>query len=235
MPESFATRNHPTGTDYAHEQINSGMFHSAGTDLSCPALSATSAGTDLSCPALACGQCNGHNKSVPAGINRHVVVLGLGNLLRRDEGLGIRALERLQERYRLPPEVQVIDGGTLGLELLSYIEGASHVLVLDAALTDSPAGTFIRLADSEMPAFFGIRTSPHEFALADLLAVMKLRGTEPGSLVVLGMQPETIELGWDLSQAVTDKLDAFVDMAVVELQQWQFAVTRREITKGTES
>lgn len=164
-----------------------------------------------------------------------IVVLGLGNLLRSDEGLGIRALERLRDRYLLPPEVQLIDGGTLGLDLLGYLEGATHVLVLDAALTDGPAGTFMRIADAEVPAFFGIRTSPHEFALADLLAVMKLRGTEPDKLVVLGMQPGTIELGWDLSQAVAEKLDAFADMAAAELQQWQLAITQREITKGTRS
>ncbi len=103
-----------------------------------------------------------------------VVVLGLGNLLRRDEGLGIRALERLQARYALPDSVQLVDGGTLGLDLLSYLEEAERVLILDAVLTDGPPGTLLRAAGDEVPAFFGMRTSPHEIALADLLAVTKL-------------------------------------------------------------
>jgi hydrogenase maturation protease len=156
-------------------------------------------------------------------------VLGLGNLLRRDEGLGIRALERLQARYILPDTVQVVDGGTLGLELLCYLEGAARVLILDAALTDGSPGTLLRAAGDEVPSFFGMRTSPHEIALADLLAVTKLRGTEPDEVVVWGMQPAALELGWELSEAVAAHLDALVDAAATELQYWGLDVKRRDI------
>jgi hydrogenase maturation protease len=162
-----------------------------------------------------------------AGSRGAIVVLGLGNLLRRDEGLGIRALERLQKRYTLPDSVQLVDGGTLGLELLCYLEGAARVLILDAALTDGPPGTLLRAAGDELPAFFGIRTSPHEIALADLLAVNKLRGTEPGEVVVWGMQPAALELGWELSEPIAARLDALVDAAVAELQQWGLDVKQR--------
>lgn len=156
-----------------------------------------------------------------------VVVLGMGNVLRRDEGLGIRALERLQEQYALPAGVRLVDGGTLGLDLLSYLEDADRVLVLDAALTDGPPGTLIRVAGDDAPAYFGIRTSPHEIALPDLLAVAKLRGTTPPELVVLGMHPESIELGWELSDAVTAALGDLVKAAVAELRAWGFDVTPR--------
>ncbi len=162
-----------------------------------------------------------------AGSRSAIVVLGLGNLLRRDEGLGIRALERLQTRYTLPDAVQQVDGGTLGLELLCYLEGAARVLILDAALTDGPPGTLLRAAGDELPAFFGMRTSPHEVALADLLAVTKLRGTEPGEVVVWGMQPAAFELGWELSEAVAAHLDALVDAAVTELRRWGLDVKQR--------
>lgn len=157
-----------------------------------------------------------------------VVVLGLGNLLRRDEGLGIRALEHLRERYILPDAVQLVDGGTLGLDLLCYLESADRLLVLDAALTEGPPGTLLRVADGDVPAFFGIRMSPHEVALADLLAVARLRGTEPGEVVVLGMQPLALELGWDLSEPVALHLDALVRAAVSELQRWGIPVFERE-------
>ena len=162
-----------------------------------------------------------------AGSRGAIVVLGLGNLLRRDEGLGIRALERLQTCYTLPDAVQQVDGGTLGLDLLCYLEGAEHVLILDAALTDGPAGTLLRAAGDEVPSFFGMRTSPHEIALADLLAVTKLRGTEPRELVVWGMQPAAFELGWELSEAVAAHLDALVDAAAIELRRWGLDVKRR--------
>jgi hydrogenase maturation protease len=151
---------------------------------------------------------------------RTAVVLGLGNLLRRDEGLGIRALWRLRDGYPLAPEVQLVDGGTLGLELLSYLEGAERVLVLDAALADGPPGTLLRLRGDEVPAFFGMRSSPHEVGLPDLLAVTRLRGTAPAEIVLLGMQPETVELGWELSETVEAGLDTLVTAAVTELREW---------------
>ncbi|HEY7416834.1 MAG TPA: HyaD/HybD family hydrogenase maturation endopeptidase, partial [Ktedonobacteraceae bacterium] len=156
-----------------------------------------------------------------------VIVLGLGNLLRGDEGLGIYALERLQEKYIFPEDVLLVDGGTLGLDLLSYLEGAKLVLVLDAALTDGPPGTIWRASNNEVPAFFGMRTSPHEIALPDLLALMRLRETGPRELIVLGMQPATIALGWGLSEAVSAHLDELANAAADTLRKWGIEVKRR--------
>ena len=113
-------------------------------------------------------------------------MLGLGNLLRRDEGLGIRALQRLQARYSLPAEVLLVDGGTLGLDLLCYMEDTERLLILDAALTDSSPGTLLRAADQDIPAFFAMRTSPHEIALADLLAVTTPAGHRTARTGFLG-------------------------------------------------
>lgn len=158
------------------------------------------------------------------------VVLGLGNVLRRDEGLGIRALELLQRRYTVPDNITLVDGGTLGLDLLAYVEGAEHLLVLDAALTDDPPGTLLRIAGAAIPAYFGLRTSPHEVGLADLLAVARLRGTEPREVVVLGMQPEALELGWGLSTTIAAKLDMLVEAAAAELRRWDIALRERQVT-----
>lgn len=113
--------------------------------------------------------------------------------------------------------MQLVDGGTL--ELLSYLEGSDRLLVLDAALTDGPPGTLLRIADA-VPAFLGMRTSPHEVGLADLLAVARLHESAPREVVVLGMQPEVLELGWDLSERVAAHLDILVDAAVAELRRW---------------
>lgn len=160
--------------------------------------------------------------------SRPVAVLGLGNLLRKDEGLGIRAMERLMQRYQLPEDLLLIDGGTLGLDLLSYLEKAERILILDAILTDGPPGTLMKASNEEIPAFLGMRTSPHEIALADLLAVMHLRGTMPRELVVVGMQPGTIALGWELSQEVEAHLDALADAAADELKAWGIEVPRQK-------
>jgi hydrogenase maturation protease len=145
------------------------------------------------------------------------VVLGLGNLLRRDEGLGVWALQRLAERYVLPESVRLVDGGTLGLELISEVEDCERLLVLDATLTGADPGTFIRLAGGEVPAYIGLHTSSHEIGLADMLAVLKLRGREPSEVVLLGLQPAETELGWGLSRTLEDALEGFVDAAAVEV------------------
>jgi hydrogenase maturation protease len=157
-----------------------------------------------------------------------VVVLGMGNLLRRDEGVGIRALQRLEELYMLPPTVRLVDGGTLGLELLSYLEDADRALVLDATLSDDGPGTLVQISGDDVPAYFGMRTSPHEIALPDLLAVARLRGATPPELVLVGIHPASIELGWELSDIVAGRLDDMVASAVDVLHHWGIAVERRD-------
>ena len=158
-----------------------------------------------------------------------VMVLALGNVLRRDEGLGIRALQRLEAEYLVPESVQTIDGGTLGLELLSLVEDATHLLVLDALLVDGPPGTMGRLANEEVPRYFGMRTSPHEVGLPDLLAVAQLRGLVPPELVVLGLRPDTIELGWELSESIAAQIDTLVEAVTLELRRWGvYLVPRKE-------
>lgn len=154
-------------------------------------------------------------------------VLGLGNLLRQDEGLGIRAMERLMAAYELPPMVQCVDGGTLGLDLLCYVENVEHLLIMDAVLTDGPPGTMLRITQDELPAFFGMRISQHEIALPDLLAVTRLRGTVPRELVFWGMQPGTIELGWGLTDGVSACLDKLAAAAADELRRWGLNVIKR--------
>jgi hydrogenase maturation protease len=169
-----------------------------------------------------------------AGQSATVVVLGLGNLLRRDEGLGIRALEFIEAAYTLPDQVRLIDGGTLGLDLISHVEGADYLLVLDAMLTDGPPGSLLRLAGDDVPAFFGIRNS-HDVGLADLLALLKLRGTEPREVVVVGMQPETIELGWELTAPVEARLGDLALAAADELRRWGCSVEPRQAPSDKEA
>lgn len=164
-----------------------------------------------------------------------VVILGLGNVLRSDEGLGIRALERLRAHYLLPACVKLVDGGTLGLDLLCYLEQVDRVLILDAVLTQDPPGTVLRMVGPEVPAFLGMRTSSHEVALPDLLALTSLRGTRPRELVFLGMRPEVLELGWELSASVAAHLDQFVDAAVSELRHWGFLITTRDLALDASS
>jgi hydrogenase maturation protease len=149
-----------------------------------------------------------------------ILVMGLGNVLLRDEGVGVRALERLVERYALPKEVQALDGGTMGLDLLPYVERASALLILDAVQTGQPPGSLVRLEGDEIPATLALKLSVHQVGFQELLAASLFRGTMPARIVLWGIEPATIEWGLDLSPPVAAALDELVERAVQELHSW---------------
>ena len=148
------------------------------------------------------------------GLN--VLVLGLGNLLLSDEGAGIRAVEELQERYDLSDSVEIIDGGTMGLELLPYLEERSHILIVDAVKTDNEPGTIVRIDDP--PAFFSTKISPHQIGLADVLGAAAITDNLPRNLILFGIEPKEISTGLDLSSEVAQNLSRLVDMVIAELK-----------------
>ena len=153
----------------------------------------------------------------------HTLVLGIGNILIQDEGLGVRAVERLQTLYSLPPEVRAVDGGVMGLDLLPYLEDAERVLILDAVQTGRPPGSVVRLEGPEIPTVLALKTSIHQVGLQELLAVSRLRGTLPASITLWGMQPAALEISTELSHTVSAALDSLVE-AVAE----DIGATRRD-------
>ena len=155
------------------------------------------------------------------------LVLGLGNILLCDEGVGVRVVERLQKLYEFPQEVQVLDGGTLALDLLPYVEDADRLLVIDALEMDAEPGTIARLEGDDVPAFLSVKISPHQMGLADLLAAARLRDSYPGELVLWGVQPGALIVGLDLSPPVAAQVKALVDKALIELNRWGIEPTRR--------
>jgi hydrogenase maturation protease len=154
------------------------------------------------------------------------VVLGLGNLLMADDGVGLIALARLEEEWFVPRDVELVDGGTWGMNLLPVIEKADRVIFLDAIDVGDPPGTLIRLEDTEIPRLLGMKLSPHQIDLREVLALAELRGTLPGELVALGIQPARVELSTTLSPVVEARLDQLVHMAAETLMSWGFGVCR---------
>ena len=152
------------------------------------------------------------------------LVLGVGNKLMSDEGVGVHVIERLAEKYKLPAEVQVLDGGTLGLDLLYYLEGIENLLLVDAAETGKEAGMMIRLQDEQVPAFMSIKISPHQMGVPDMLAAAKLKDVYPKRLVLWGIQPELITLGLDLSPVLASKVELLADKLADELRTWGYEI-----------
>ncbi|MEW5829771.1 MAG: HyaD/HybD family hydrogenase maturation endopeptidase [Chloroflexota bacterium] len=155
------------------------------------------------------------------------LVLGVGNLLMSDEGFGVHAVERLVKSYKIPGEVQVLDGGTLGMDLLYYLEDARNLLLVDAIQADREPGYMLRLEDDRVPAFLSLKVSPHQVGVPDMLAAARLRGTTPDRIVLWGVQPEKIELGLELSATVEPLVDVVVEKIIAQLRDWGHVVEPR--------
>lgn len=157
-----------------------------------------------------------------------VLVLGLGNVLCADDGVGVVAVEHLRRRYDASPEVALVDGGTLGLALLPMLEEADAVWILDAVAADAPPGTLVALEGREVEPALRERLSPHQIGVADLLDALHWRGTWPSRVRVLGIVPESFELRVGLSGAVAAALDALIETAARELASAGHPLTPRE-------
>ena len=154
-----------------------------------------------------------------------VIVLGLGNILLRDEGVGVRVIEALAERYHLPAEVEVVDGGTVGMDLLDTLAGCDHLLICDAVQTGAPPGSVVKLADAEAPAGFQTRFSPHQLGLAEVLATLILMEEAPAAVTLIGVVPSDMDLGAELSPEVAAVVDQAVDRLATELWALGFPLT----------
>ena len=149
-----------------------------------------------------------------------LLVLGLGNAVMSDDAFGGRVIAALQKRYRFSDRVTVLDGGTLGLDLLPYFEGVDRLLIIDALEMGAAPGSIFRLVGEEVPRAFASKLSVHQMGVQDLLAVCELQGHLPGELVVWGVQPGSIEMAMEMTPAVMAALDTVVARVVAELQRW---------------
>jgi hydrogenase maturation protease len=148
-----------------------------------------------------------------------IVVVGIGNLIRTDDGLGVHALERLRRDPRVPAGVTFIDGGTYGIELLAHIFDSTHLLLLDAIDAGEAPGILIRMENEELRGL-PCAASVHQVGLADLLATLPLVSTTPRETVLLGVVPASTVWGTSLTPEVEAALADLVDGAVRQLQEW---------------
>jgi hydrogenase maturation protease len=161
------------------------------------------------------------------------LILGVGNLLLSDEGVGVHVLERLAAIYDMPKGVQTLDGGTLGLDLLYYLEGVENLLIIDAVEMGKQPGTLLRLEGDEVPSFLSIKMSPHQIGIPDMLFAARLKDLYPRNVVLWGAQPGVLDTGLNLSPPVAAQVDVLVENAVKELAQWgDHLIPRAQPTYG---
>ena len=155
------------------------------------------------------------------------IVMGLGNTLNRDEGLGVYALQALEAYLKetwgdqLPDDLEFVDGGVLGLNLLPCVEECSHLLVLDAINARKDPGTLIELRREEIPLYTGIKMSDHQITFQEVLGLANFRGRLPEHLYMIGIQPEDISIGVEVSACVAATMPKVQGRAVKMLVEWK--------------
>jgi hydrogenase maturation protease len=155
------------------------------------------------------------------------LVLGLGNPLMGDDGAGIAALDRLRQDWDLPDEVELVDGGTWGMNLLPLLEAHDDVILLDAIDSGSRPGSLALLRREDLPRYFAHKLSPHQLDLREVLALAELREALPERLTAIGVQPERVELGSRLSPRVAAAIGKMVALTVDHLEWLGHRCVRR--------
>ncbi|MCX8159572.1 MAG: HyaD/HybD family hydrogenase maturation endopeptidase [Candidatus Saccharicenans sp.] len=155
-------------------------------------------------------------------MKKRIVVLGLGNILNRDEGAGVHAVRELDRMLpeHWKEEVELVDGGVLGLDLLPYVEQATHLLILDAADFQGQPGEIRELAGDELQTFFTGKMSWHQLGFQEVLEVARVRGRYPEQIHLIGVQPGDMEVGLGLSEALELSVKDMARRALDILLTW---------------
>ncbi len=150
----------------------------------------------------------------------NIAVIGIGNILLSDDGAGVHVLNRLKEEYQFPEGVELIDGGTKGLDLLPLIEHRDKVLFIDAANFRKEPGTIDTVEGDKIPAFLSNKLSVHQIGLPDLLFAANLMEVTPSEMSLVGIQPKSMETSAELSDVVKQKFDDLLKEVLDKLKSW---------------
>jgi hydrogenase maturation protease len=149
-----------------------------------------------------------------------ITLIGLGNLLLRDEGAGIHAVRTIEALCQAPEDLEIVDGGTAGLDLLPYIEGRDRVLFVDAVNFRKEPGYIGVLENEAIPALFGAKGSLHHLGLMDVLAAAQLLEVSPKEVCLIGIQPYILEPGLELSEILQRRMKSLLTQILRKLQDW---------------
>jgi len=161
-----------------------------------------------------------------------ILILGVGNILLTDEGVGIRVIERIQERYEFSDNVSVLDGGVLGLSLLGVISEVDHLIVVDAVKNGREPGVLCRLNGEQVPKRILAKNSLHQVDFLETLAACQALDKVPET-VILGIEPLDIEsLSIELTPVVQEKVDSLIDMVLKELDRLGVCYRSKKLSKN---
>ena len=154
------------------------------------------------------------------------VVLGVGNILLSDEGFGVRVAEALSQRFRFPDAVEVLDGGTLGIELMRFLDGAERLILIDAIHGSEP-GSFRIIQGDDVRLYFQEKVSVHEMGIQEVLASLVVMEKPIAEIVVIGVVPQSLEISLDLTPLVASRIDEATDSVIRQLHDWGLECSAR--------
>lgn len=149
-----------------------------------------------------------------------VTLLGLGNILLQDEGVGVHAVNAIRERYEFSQPVAIVDGGTMGLDLLPLFEDSERLLILDAVDFGKPAGHVGILEGDAIPSALSSKLSVHHIGLSDVLFAAKLTGSAPREVCLVGIQPASLDVGLDMTGKIRENFEKVIEAAISKLKDW---------------
>ncbi|SDN31437.1 hydrogenase maturation protease [Desulfonauticus submarinus] len=139
-----------------------------------------------------------------------VLVLGVGNILYTDEGIGVKVIQKLEELYEFSENVVLLDGGTLGMKLMDYILRSENLIIVDAVLGDGEPGEIYRLEGDGLRKSISFKNSLHQTDLVDTLTYCELMGNRPKA-VVIGVEPKNMD---DVNMKVSPELERVIPLVI---------------------
>lgn len=156
---------------------------------------------------------------------KQITILGIGNTLYSDEGLGVYALSPLEKLYGTDDQVELVYGATDGMSLLSVVEDTDYLMVLDAINAGKEGGHIIQLQGDEIPNYYGVKMSIHQLGFQEVLLAAQLRERYPEHFLMIGMQPTSLELNVGLTKTNESKLPELVQLVESQINNWKNELT----------
>lgn len=153
--------------------------------------------------------------------NPQVLILGVGNILMGDEGAGVRAVEIIKQNYIYPDNVEIVDGGTSGIELIDFIEKKDVVIIIDAITKkDNFPGDVVLLDLNKKKNFYRNRISPHQLGISEVFQVLEIMGNVPKNIYLIGIVPKEMSPGLELTEEVKKGIEQAISHVKDVLTQY---------------
>lgn len=151
---------------------------------------------------------------------KKVKIIGIGNTLYSDEGVGVHLLPYLQEALNQYDDIDIIEGATDGMKLLEPVEEADYLIIIDAINAGKTAGELVIIRNEEIPRYYGVKMSVHQVGFQEVLFAADFQGRLPEEMVMFGIQPASLALGLEPSDTVKGKFPELIKNVVEQVEQW---------------